>query len=182
VRGCLRIGYNQIVTTLGERIADARQETHLRQVDLGAQVGVTGRTVSRWETGASAPTRVQLRRIAAALDKPLAYFTDGQAQQVAPEAELAAQFARLVNTFGPMAGLPVSSQSGGPHAGIEALLADEALCRALAITQQDAAYLRCAHTLPVGPATVQEAVEFLQSLRRMSSRVIIQPRVDDGER
>lgn len=42
--------------TQGQTIASARRAVGLTQVQLGKEIGVTGRTISRWETGALSPS------------------------------------------------------------------------------------------------------------------------------
>ena len=52
---------------IGQRIADFRKEKHLTQEQLGEAVGVTNRTVSKWESGVSMPGIDLVPTIAAAL-------------------------------------------------------------------------------------------------------------------
>lgn len=49
-------------------LADRRKRLGLTQSALAAQLGVRGRTVSRWERTASRPSLLQLGRWTAALD------------------------------------------------------------------------------------------------------------------
>ncbi|MBR6052840.1 MAG: helix-turn-helix transcriptional regulator [Clostridia bacterium] len=52
---------------IGQQIAKYRKEKRLTQEQLGESVGVTGRSVSKWETGLSLPDVVLIPSIAAAL-------------------------------------------------------------------------------------------------------------------
>ena len=53
---------------IGKFIAALRKEKAMTQEQLGAKLGVTNKTVSRWETGLSVPDAGMLVRIAGALD------------------------------------------------------------------------------------------------------------------
>jgi len=59
---------------IGTRIRAARKEKGLTLVELGKLVGYAHNSLSRWESGEQTLTMDQLLRLAAALDKPLAYF------------------------------------------------------------------------------------------------------------
>jgi transcriptional regulator with XRE-family HTH domain len=64
---------------LGDRIRAARAELGWKQKHLAAEVRVEPITVSRWERGATTPDLDTLRAVAAATDKPIAYFvTDAE--------------------------------------------------------------------------------------------------------
>lgn len=54
---------------LGALIAQARREARMTQPFLANKVGTSDRTLSRWESGAQAPAREQLKRLIAALVK-----------------------------------------------------------------------------------------------------------------
>lgn len=53
---------------IGQQIAKYRKEKHLTQEQLGEAVGVTGRSVSKWETGLSLPDVDLIPSIASALE------------------------------------------------------------------------------------------------------------------
>jgi transcriptional regulator with XRE-family HTH domain len=55
---------------LGTRLRAFRQAKGWRQVDLGASLGVTSTTVSRWERGRHRPRRGDLHGLGRALDCP----------------------------------------------------------------------------------------------------------------
>ena len=55
------------MTTLAERIAARREELGLSQAELARAIGVSGATLSRWESGDSGPSRKNLESLAFAL-------------------------------------------------------------------------------------------------------------------
>ncbi len=61
---------------LGKKIKLARVEMDMIQSDLAKAMGTMQKTISRWETGQSAPRLKNLLKIAVALNKPLRYFRD----------------------------------------------------------------------------------------------------------
>lgn len=77
--------------TVGQRIAEARQDANLRQEDLAQAVGATVRTISRWETDATEPTRSCLKKIASATNKPMSFFLGDESGVAAQGADLAAE-------------------------------------------------------------------------------------------
>lgn len=48
---------------IGRRIATVRQLRHMKQVDLGAAIGVTDQTISNWEVGLRTPRSDLLGRL-----------------------------------------------------------------------------------------------------------------------
>ena len=52
---------------IGQKIAAFRKEKHITQEQLGEAVGVTNRTVSKWESGVSSPGIELIPSIAASL-------------------------------------------------------------------------------------------------------------------
>ena len=56
---------------IGEQIAFYRKKKHLTQEQLGEALGVTNRTVSKWEAGASSPGIDLIPSLASALGVPL---------------------------------------------------------------------------------------------------------------
>lgn len=79
----------------GDEIRDARQRAHLTQDELGAMIGVTGRTIGNWERGYSVPRNRQ-----AALEEALSLTTRepadplGEVSDAALLAEIARRFER----------------------------------------------------------------------------------------
>jgi DNA-binding XRE family transcriptional regulator len=71
---------------LGRRIAQARKEAGLTQKQLAEAIGVTRRSIQGYEAGSCAPYR-RLADIAAALDRPAAWFTQ-EGEGLAPELRL----------------------------------------------------------------------------------------------
>lgn len=56
--------------TLGDLLYKARHDVRLSQTEMGAFVGVSRGTVSRWENNEDEPTVGQLRRLAEATHAP----------------------------------------------------------------------------------------------------------------
>src|SRR5437763_1956839 len=54
-------------TAVADALKKARARTALEQAELGARVGVSGRTIYRWEHGRTAPRAAQLKTVAEAL-------------------------------------------------------------------------------------------------------------------
>lgn len=53
---------------IGKRIASVRKQRHLKQVDLGAAIGVTDQTISNWEVGLRTPRSDLLYRLCVELN------------------------------------------------------------------------------------------------------------------
>lgn len=65
------------MTTLGDRIASAREAKGLLQSDLAKQVGVkSSAVISNWETNKHKPNAEQLVNLCSALDVTLSYLLD----------------------------------------------------------------------------------------------------------
>ena len=62
---------------LGERIANARQERGLSQLDLANQLGVKQSTIDHWESGETAPRANRLNQLAGVLNVPLLWLLGG---------------------------------------------------------------------------------------------------------
>lgn len=71
---------------LEERLRDLRQEKELSQADLAEIMGVSRQAVSRWETGAAAPSVENLIELSRLYGVPLDELVHGGA---APEEEAA---------------------------------------------------------------------------------------------
>ena len=61
---------------LPRKIRVARDQAGLTQVALAERLGVEQSAVSRWESGASAPSVWRLQRIARETDKPISFFLE----------------------------------------------------------------------------------------------------------
>ena len=66
---------------IGKQIAKFRTENHITQEKLGEAVGVTNRTVSKWEQGVSMPGIDLVPRIASALNISLDQLFDTEAKE-----------------------------------------------------------------------------------------------------
>ena len=53
---------------IGKSIAQARKMRNMKQVDLGAAIGVSDQTISNWEVGLRTPRADYLRRMCKVLD------------------------------------------------------------------------------------------------------------------
>lgn len=63
--------------SLAERIRLARNRSGLDQTDLALTVGVSSKTVSRWERGAHEPKATELSALASALDVSVSWLLGG---------------------------------------------------------------------------------------------------------
>ena len=61
---------------LGKKIKLARVEHDMTQEDLAKAIGALQKSISRYETGVSAPSIETLEKIAKLLKKPFGYFLD----------------------------------------------------------------------------------------------------------
>ncbi len=61
---------------LGKKIKLARVEMDLNQTQLATKIGAKQKSISRYETGTSAPSIKTLLKIAKVLKKPAGYFLD----------------------------------------------------------------------------------------------------------
>jgi transcriptional regulator with XRE-family HTH domain len=67
--------------TIGERIKMRRTELNLSQRKLGSKCGVTGSSVSLWESGETEPNGETLILLANALDKSPEWIMNGDSRQ-----------------------------------------------------------------------------------------------------
>ena len=65
-------------TSIGRRVADARERKHLSQAQLADEVGVRQQTVAAWETGRNIPPTEKLGRLSAALGLSIDYLVLGE--------------------------------------------------------------------------------------------------------
>lgn len=61
---------------LGKKIKLARVEMDLNQTQLAHKISAKQKSISRYETGTSAPSIKTLMKIAKVLKKPASYFLD----------------------------------------------------------------------------------------------------------
>ena len=61
---------------LGKKIKVARIEVDLNQTQLAEKIEAKQKSISRYETGVSAPSIETLMKIAKALNRPAGYFLD----------------------------------------------------------------------------------------------------------
>ncbi len=75
---------NQLVTTIGLNIRQARRSAGLTQRRLAQDLGLDIRAVNRWERGGITPSRGNLAKLAAHLDRdPGWFYTDHSDERVA---------------------------------------------------------------------------------------------------
>ena len=65
------------LTTIGERIRQARKALGLNQAELALRLGVSQPAVANWESGIHDPRRLMLAKLAEALNAPLEYLAQG---------------------------------------------------------------------------------------------------------
>jgi transcriptional regulator with XRE-family HTH domain len=65
------------LTTIGERIRQARKSQGLNQAELALRLGVSQPSVANWESGVHDPRRLMLAKLAEALDTSLDYLAEG---------------------------------------------------------------------------------------------------------
>lgn len=81
------------ISTVGERIAQARRELGVRRVaditpaELAKEIGVTPATVYRWESNEKAPSAVSLAKLADVLGVTRSYLAFGEGPKEAPRRE-----------------------------------------------------------------------------------------------
>ena len=84
--------------SFGNYLYEMRKRTGLSQGELGEQLGVTGKAVSKWETGAAKPKTEILRKLSALWDVSVDELLHRCEEQKTPE------ITKLVITGGPCAG------------------------------------------------------------------------------
>lgn len=65
------------LTTIGDRIRQARKARGLNQAELAARIGVSQPAIANWESGVHDPRRLMLAKLADALGAPLEYLAQG---------------------------------------------------------------------------------------------------------
>lgn len=61
-------------TTLGQRIARARQHAHIKQKDVARRFGISSQAISQWESGRTRPDSQRLVRLARLFDISLEWL------------------------------------------------------------------------------------------------------------
>ena len=83
---------------IGVRLAAARRSRGIKQVDLGAIIGVSDQTVSNWEVGLRTPRADLLRKVCLALDCSADYLLGlSNEMEHAPHRELLPDVPRSAN-------------------------------------------------------------------------------------
>jgi len=116
----------------------------LRQVDLAQAVGVSEAAVQKWESGENEPRARNLMRIAEVLGRSVAWLRTGQDDNALTAV---------------VRGVAVT----GPPEKVLALLADEQLCRALSLTDEQRDTLLQARSGAL--STKHAAINFLLIVR-----------------
>jgi transcriptional regulator with XRE-family HTH domain len=68
---------NLLLTTIGDRIRQARKAAGLNQVELARRIGVSQPAIANWESGVHDPRRLMLAKVAEALSIPLDWLAEG---------------------------------------------------------------------------------------------------------
>jgi transcriptional regulator with XRE-family HTH domain len=76
-----KVGKQETLRILSERIRDARKEAHLSQAALAHAIGVSDKSVSAYEKGRSQPPFEKLKKIAQSTRRPIAYFTEEETNE-----------------------------------------------------------------------------------------------------
>lgn len=140
----------------------------MRQVDLAQAVGVSEAAVQKWESGENEPRTRNLVRIAEVLGRSVAWLRTGQDEEAltavvrgvavtGPPEKVLALLDKLPDNAPPAA-------AGDPEPGVVALLADEQLCRALSLTDEQRDTLLQARSGAL--STKHAAINFLLAVIR----------------
>lgn len=146
---------------LARRLKLARTRKCWTQAEAAQHAGVSKNALSNWERGAARPEAESLRRIAAAYEVEVSYFTEGLVQDRLS----------LFDGGTPPAPIPAEAPVIRPlpaFPGIRKLLEDPDLCATLGVTAADRELLS-SYSGEAGPRTPAEAFSLLQVLRQMSA-------------
>jgi transcriptional regulator with XRE-family HTH domain len=102
-----------IVSSIGPKVKQLRQENRLSLQQLAAKADVSAAAIHKIERNDMVPTITTLLKIATALDRPVSYFVDGDEGLAEPVAFTSASERPAV--FTPHAGLTLAGVSG-PYA------------------------------------------------------------------
>ena len=78
-----------MLSNIGKRIKEAREEQGISQKDLGMSLGLSDKAVSAYEASRTIPPLETLVRIAEELHKPLEYFINEDSPDYKVETQLA---------------------------------------------------------------------------------------------
>lgn len=82
-----------------ERIKQARESKNMRPKDLGELMGVSGRTISRWEDGTRGIELSVLLQIAAILEVEPAFFLTTEENNKAADPALSKESIKLITIY-----------------------------------------------------------------------------------
>lgn len=85
----LRYNTSDMLSNIGKRIKEAREEQGISQKDLGMSLGLSDKAVSAYEASRTIPPLETLVRIAEELHKPLEYFIKEDSPDYKIETKLA---------------------------------------------------------------------------------------------
>jgi transcriptional regulator with XRE-family HTH domain len=103
----------QIVSSIGPKVKELRQEQRLSLQQLAVKAEVSAAAIHKIERNDMVPTITTLLKVARALDRPVTYFVEGAGDQPEPVAFTPAS--RRPALFTPHAGLTLAGISG-PYA------------------------------------------------------------------
>ena len=82
-------------TTIGKYIACKRKEQNLTQEQLAQQLGVSNKTISKWEKGQSVPDAEQLIKLAVILETTVSELLGNHAEGKEEPDQLAKELSRI---------------------------------------------------------------------------------------
>ena len=82
-------------TAIGSYIARKRREQNLTQEQLAQQLGVSNKTISKWEKGMSVPDSEQLIKIAVILETTVSELLGTQVENEEESTQLAKELSRI---------------------------------------------------------------------------------------
>lgn len=113
------------LSTIGDRIRQARKAAGLNQAGLAARIGVSQPAVANWESGVHDPRRLMLARLAEALDAPLDWLADGARSPIERDKGAAAAYIRRPIRHTPVISfLNAARMLDDPHADPHAVAED----------------------------------------------------------
>lgn len=109
------------LSSIGERIRQARKAAGLNQSALAARVGVTQPAVANWESGVHDPRRMMLAKLAEALSTPLDWLAEGARSAAERDKGAAAAYLRRPIQHTPVIGFRdavrfLDDPTADPHA------------------------------------------------------------------